>query len=278
MVENWNSFLYLVGTILLAAGMLLLLPSFEMRSWGLWMVLVGFAVIVVVNLHDLHAHLVGIDYDFSLLSMDTQWWMVELAVPTVHAIGSILLCIATFLLIRVNAGSYDQSEYKLKLTQAFRLVISGSALWLLGSIHNAFQVYEKANARVQLLQMATSLPFLVSSELLLLSGILPLQISNFVHGRKLMDIAIWLALAASVLLVVAALLNAFRVVFLQQADRVGGHLEILRGGAEDRLRSFRANSEPLLSSTNKSQADIESHQAEVQPYRGPVVPSEPLPR
>ncbi|XP_024369548.1 uncharacterized protein [Physcomitrium patens] len=138
MVENWNSFLYLVGTILLAAGMLLLLPSFEMRSWSLWIVLVGFAVIVVVNLHDLHAHLAGIDYDFTLLSMDTQWWMFELAVPTVHAMGSILLCIATFLLIRVNAGSYDQSEVNFKLTQAFRLVISGSALWLLGSIHNAF--------------------------------------------------------------------------------------------------------------------------------------------
>jgi hypothetical protein len=102
--ETLNAFLYLLGTILFAAGVVLLLPSFEVnKSWGLWMILVGVAIIVLVNFHDLHAHLAGIDYTFSFLALDTQLWLVELAAPFVQAIGSILLCIATFLLIRVSS-------------------------------------------------------------------------------------------------------------------------------------------------------------------------------
>ena len=67
------------------------------------MIFVGIGLVVLVNFHDLHAHLAGIDYNFSFLTLDTQLWMVELAAPFVQAIGSILLCIATFLLIRVSS-------------------------------------------------------------------------------------------------------------------------------------------------------------------------------
>ena len=90
-------------------------------------------------------------------------------------------------------------------------------------------------------------------------------------------ISIWLALVASGLLVVAAVLNVIRVVALQQVDRFGAHLEILRGGAEEQLNSSRAHSEPLLSSRGKHQSDIESDQTNL-PYRGSVVPSESLSR
>lgn len=271
--ENLNAFVYLFGTILFAAGVALLLPSFEVnKSWGLWMILVGVAMIVLVNFHDLHAHLAGIDYNFSFLALDTQLWMIELAAPFVQAIGSILLCIATFLLIRVNKGVYGHDEIHLKLVQAFRLVVAGSTLWLIGALHNAFQVYEKTGPRIQVLQKAVALPCILASELLLVSGVLALQISG--KGHKLMTISTWLALVASGLLVVAAVLNAIRVVALQQVDRFGSHLEILRGGAEEQLNSTRAHSEPLLSSQGKYQSDIEGDQSSV-PYRGSVIPSEP---
>jgi hypothetical protein len=274
--ENLNAFVYLLGTILFAAGMVLLLPSFEVsKSWGLWMILVGIAMIVLVNFHDLHAHLAGIDYNFSFLALDTQLWMVELAAPLVQAIGSILLCIATFLLIRANKGVYGHDEIHLTLVQAFRLVVAGSALWLLGATHNAFQVYEKTSLRIQVLQKAAGFPCIIASELLLVSGVVALQISG--KGHKLMAISTWLALVASALLVVAAVLNAIRVVALQQVDRFGAHLEILRGGAEEQLNSTRAHSEPLLSSKGKYQSDIEGDQSNV-PYRGPVIPSDSLPR
>lgn len=86
--------------------------------------------------------------------------------------------------MQANKGVYEHRELHLKLVQAFRLVVAGAALWLLGAIHNAFQVYEKTGFRVQVLQKAVSLPCVVASELLLISGVLALQISG--RGHKLM--------------------------------------------------------------------------------------------
>lgn len=259
--ENLNAFAYLVGTVFLAAGVLLLLPSFKAVSFGLGMILVGVTVVVLVNLHDLHAHLAGVDYNLRFLALDLQLGLVEFAAPVVQALGSILLGIATFLLIRANKGVYDQQEMLLKLAQAFRLVVAGAAFWFLGALHNAFQVYEKTGLRIQVLQKVVSLPCVVASELLLISGVLALQISG--RGQKLMSISTWLALSASGLLVLAAVLNIVRVVALQQVDRFGSHLESLRGGAEEQLQSSRANSEPLLSSKGKYQSDIEGDQSNV---------------
>jgi uncharacterized membrane protein len=275
LLESLNAFVYLFATVLLAAGVVLLLPSFGVINTGLWMILVGVAVIVLVNFHDLHAHLAGIDYNFRFLTLDTQLWIVELAAPFVQAIGSILLCIATFLLIRANHGAYKHSEMHLKLAQSFRLVVAGAALWLLGAVHNAFQVYEKTGLQIQVLQKAVSLPCIIASELLLISGVLALQVSR--HDHKLMTISTWMALVASGLLVVAAVVNVIRVVALQQVDRHGGHLESLRGGADEELQRSRAHSEPLLSSRGKYQSDIEGDQSNV-PYRGSVVPADTLVR
>lgn len=90
-------------------------------------------------------------------------------------------------------------------------------------------------------------------------------------------ISTWLALVASGLLVLAAVLNIVRVLALLQVDRFDAHLESLRGGAEEQLQSSRAQSEPLLSSKGKYQSDIEGDQSNV-PYRASVVPSDSLPR
>ncbi len=55
---------------------------------------------------------------------------------------------------------------------AFRMIIGGSGLWMFGSILNASQVYERVDARVQFMQKMVSIPFLMSSTLFLVSGIL----------------------------------------------------------------------------------------------------------
>jgi hypothetical protein len=91
-------------------------------------------------------------------------------------------CFYNFL--QANKGVYGHDEIHLKLVQAFRLVVAGSTLWLLGAIHNAFQVYEKTGLRIQVLQKAVAVPCIVASELLLVSGVVALQISG--NDPKLM--------------------------------------------------------------------------------------------
>ena len=91
-----------------------------------------------------------------------------------------LICIE-YVSLQLNKGVYGHNEMQLKLAQAFRLVVAGSTLWLLGAIHNAFQVYEKTGIRIQVLQNAVSLTCIVASELLLVSGVVALQISRKSH-------------------------------------------------------------------------------------------------
>lgn len=46
--------------------------------------------VTVVNVHDLLAHMAGIDYRFELMGSDTQLALVEYAAPSIQALGSIL--------------------------------------------------------------------------------------------------------------------------------------------------------------------------------------------
>ena len=62
---------------------------------------------------------------------------------------------------------YGHDELPLKLTQTFRLVVAGSTLWLIGAIHNAFQVYENTDTRVQFMQKTVSVPLLIANTLFL---------------------------------------------------------------------------------------------------------------
>jgi hypothetical protein len=72
----------------------------------------------------------------------------------------------------VGRGKYDEKEAEEVTNHAFRMIIGGSGLWMFGSILNASQVYERVDARVQFMQKMVSIPFLMSSTLFLVSGIL----------------------------------------------------------------------------------------------------------
>lgn len=72
--------------------------------------------------------------------------------------------------------------------QAVNLLIAGPALWLLGSIHNSCQIYERADGHVQILQQSVNIPFLLGSLLFLVGALLNWRDqSGYVHhGLKLL--------------------------------------------------------------------------------------------
>lgn len=72
--------------------------------------------------------------------------------------------------------------------QAVSLLIAGPALWLLGSIHNSCQIYERADGHVQILQESVNIPFLLGSLLFLVGSLLNWrEQSRYAHhGLKLL--------------------------------------------------------------------------------------------
>lgn len=94
--EYMNAGLYLFATVVLLMGFLAQF-SWEPKS-GLVLLLIGFFLIIIVNVHDLVAHLAGIDYRMSLMEFDIQLALVEFAVPFLQTLGSILSFFAIFLL------------------------------------------------------------------------------------------------------------------------------------------------------------------------------------
>lgn len=52
------------------------------------------------------------------------------------------------------------------------MLIAGPLLWVIGSIHNSCQIYERADSHVQILQQCVHIPFLVGSLLFLVSSLL----------------------------------------------------------------------------------------------------------
>ena len=99
--EFANAFSYLVATILILSGFVLMLPGFDHKV-GLIVFAVALALILLVNLHDMYAQLAGVDYRFGLLASDPQLALVEFGAPLVHTIGAILFLIAVVFMLQVN--------------------------------------------------------------------------------------------------------------------------------------------------------------------------------
>ncbi|KAK6135344.1 hypothetical protein DH2020_030932 [Rehmannia glutinosa] len=222
--EYMNAGLYVFATILLMGGFAAQLSS-EPKS-GLALLLIGFVIITIVNLHDLIAHLAGIDYRFPLMELDVQLALVEFAVPLAE-----------------KGNSYFKLE-----RLASSMLIAGPALWLLGSIHNSCQIYERADGHVQILQESVLIPFLMASLLYLVGAILNSreQVGYTRHGLDLLgETWIWLGIFGSLLLFIGALANVVKVFKMQQLLD-GLRLEKLRGGAQERLVLIREGQMPLI--------------------------------
>lgn len=74
--------------------------------------------------------------------------------------------------MQVVRGDFDADVSEKVVNHAYGMLIAGPALWFLGSIQNAFQLYQKAGTRVQLMHRAVSVPFVIATTLFLVSAVL----------------------------------------------------------------------------------------------------------
>ncbi|OAY48419.1 uncharacterized protein LOC110617653 [Manihot esculenta] len=264
--EYINAGLYVFATIVLIGGFAAEF-SMEPRS-GLVLVFIALAIIMFVNLHDLVAHLAGIDYRLTLMGYDVQLALVEFAVPVVQAFGALLLFLGFFFLFLQEEKGYGY--FKLE-RHALNMLIAGPALWVLGSIHNSCQIYERADGHVQILQGSVHIPFLMGSLLFFVGAMLNRQeqAGSDHHGVLLLGrTLVWMGIFGSVLLFTGGLTNVVKVFKMQQID--GLRLEKLRGGAQERLMQQREGQLPLIAEEQRRrQIVIEETKAAAVPVPTP---------
>ncbi|CAL9099874.1 unnamed protein product [Musa acuminata var. zebrina] len=249
--EYINAGLYLFATALLVGGFATQISSVSSAGAksGLVAVLVALALLLAVNAHDLVAHLAAVDYCLSLVEFDVQLALVEFAVPLMNTVGVILTFVGNlFFLIPMEKG------YRYRLEKhALNTLIAGSIFWVIGSIHNVCQIYERADGHVQLLQKSVQVPLIMGSLLFLVAGIVNKH-DDTLHmllGRSW----IWLCLSGSSLFLVGGLMNTVRVFKMQRTE--GLRLEKLRGSAHERLAKVREELPLILESNKKSRKQQE---------------------
>ncbi|ONK81192.1 uncharacterized protein A4U43_C01F26310 [Asparagus officinalis] len=262
--EYINAGIYVFATALLVAGFSSQLSAAPLANMtGLVVVLIGISLVAVVNGHDLVAHMAGIDYCVTLIEFDPQLALVEFGVPLVVIVGCVLGFTGVLLVLVQMARGYS---YKLE-KHALNLLIAAPACWVLGSIQNLCQVYERSNGHVQLLQKSVQIPFLMASLLFLVGGFFN---QHHVYGSMLLAKSwIWLCIFGSLLFFVGGLLHVGKVFKMQQMD--GMRLEKLRGGALERLVREREGKVPLILKENRRRRRLgEEEDLQVQP---PPVPA-----
>ncbi|KAM6586639.1 hypothetical protein CsatA_009244 [Cannabis sativa] len=255
--EYINAGLYLFATVVLLGGFVAQLSG-EPKS-GLVLLLIALVLIATVNFHDGLAHLASYDYRFSLMEYDVQLFLVEFFVPLVQAIGSILLFLGILFLLLQEEKGY---RYMKMEKHGMNMLIAGPVLWVVGSIHNSCQVYERADGHVQILQQSVHIPFLIGSILLTVASILNARehalAGQLFHGLQLLGRRwIWVSIFGSLFLVIGGLMNVVKV-FHMQSSSDGGRirLEKLRGGAQERLFQERDGQVPLIL---EEEEDRQSH-------------------
>ncbi|CAL5405255.1 unnamed protein product [Camellia sinensis] len=237
--EYINAGLYVFATIVLWSGFAAQLSNEPVS--GLVLLLIGLGLIVVVNVHDLIAHLAGVDYRLSLMGFDAQLALVEFAVPVVQAVGTILYFLGILFLFIQGYRYYNLEKH------ALNMLVVGTLLWLLGSTHNSCQIYERADGHFQILQASVYIPFLMGSLLFLVGALVNYEEQSALdhHGVKLLGWTwVWLGIFGSLLFFVGGLANVVKVFKMQQTN--GMRLEKLRGGAQERLVQAREGHVPLI--------------------------------
>ncbi|KAM0833026.1 hypothetical protein ACQ4PT_064521 [Festuca glaucescens] len=242
--EYVNAGVYVFAAVLLVGSFLAQLwPWAVSQKTGLALAIIGLLGVVGVNAHDLLAHVAGVDYNLGLAGLDSQFVLVELATPAVHLASAVLTLVALiFFEIQMDRGYRHGLE-----KHGLNLLIAGPALWLLGSIHNICQIYERASGHVQILQKSVQIPLLLGSTLYLVGGIVN---RHHIHTHSSASFTLlgrswaWFCLFGSLLFLAGGLLNLLKVFKMQQMD--GRGLEKLRGGAQERLNREREGKVPLI--------------------------------
>lgn len=95
--EYINSGLYVLAVLLLFAGYTAQLPGGSIG--GLVVVLISLVIVAAINLHDLFAHTAGIGYRIGMVRYDKQLGLVELLVPFLQFVGSVVTFVGVILLL-----------------------------------------------------------------------------------------------------------------------------------------------------------------------------------
>ncbi|CAD6332674.1 unnamed protein product [Miscanthus lutarioriparius] len=251
--EYINAGVYVFAALLLvlAAGVLAAALSVSSTASasaaraGLAVAAVALAAAAAVNAHDLAAHLAGVDCHVGLARYDAQLGLVEFLVPVVHAAGCALAVVGLALLVSHSqhlegkgAAGHGRRE-----AHAATMLLVAALLWVLGSVLNSCQVYERADGRAQLLQSSVQVPQLLGSLLFLVAAALNRRRRAVTGTGSGGEEPAWLCLAGSVLWLAAALLNVLKVFTMHQSDAL--RLEKLRGGAQEWLSRDREGRVPL---------------------------------
>ncbi|KAL1309730.1 hypothetical protein HN51_052431 [Arachis hypogaea] len=241
--EYINAGLYLFSTVVLSCGFASQFSS--EASSGLVVFLIALGLMLIVNFHDLMAHLVPIDFRFQLMAFDPQLAFVEFAVPLFNMLGTLLTFLAVFFIFLQEEKGHGY--FKLE-KHALNMLVAGPVLWVVGSIHNSCQIYERADGHVQILQQCVYIPFLMGSMLFMISSCLNyIEQSRVIHhGLGLLGRDwIWLGISGTIFFFIGGLINVVKVFKMQQMN--GMRLEKLRGGAQEQLIRAREGHVPLLS-------------------------------
>ncbi|QHO29774.1 uncharacterized protein DS421_8g227840 [Arachis hypogaea] len=175
--EYINAGLYLFSTVVLSCGFASQFSS--EASSGLVVFLIALGLMLIVNFHDLMAHLVPIDFRFQLMAFDPQLAFVEFAVPLFNMLGTLLTFLAVFFIFLQEEKGHGY--FKLE-KHALNMLVAGPVLWVVGSIHNSCQIYERADGHVQILQQCVYIPFLMGSMLFMISSCLNyIEQSRVIH-------------------------------------------------------------------------------------------------
>nr|CAB3464311.1 unnamed protein product [Digitaria exilis] len=248
-VRRWeyiNAGVYAFAALLLASGLGALAAGGGARP-ALAVAAVALAAVAAVNAHDLAAHLAGVDWRVGLARYDAQLGLVEFLVPALHVAGCVLSVAGLALLVssQGEGAAYIISYRREK--HAANMLLAAALLWLLGSVLNSCQVYERADGRAQLLQSSVQVPLLLGSLLFLVAAVLN---RRRVSGSWRHEPAVlvnrswaWLCMLGSLLWLAAALLNGLKVFMMHQSDAM--RLEKLRGGAQEWLSRDREGRVPL---------------------------------
>ncbi|KAG0519450.1 hypothetical protein BDA96_09G265300 [Sorghum bicolor] len=242
--EYINAGVYVFAALLLV---LALSASSSGARAGLAVAAVALAAVAAVNAHDLAAHLAGVDCRVGLARYDAQLGLVEFLVPAVHAAGCALAVVGLALLVSQSQheqGKGGPGHVGRREAHAATMLLVAALLWVLGSVLNSCQVYERADGRAQLLQSSVQVPQLLGSLLFLVAAALNRR-RLVVSGTGSAEEPAWLclALAGSVLWLAAAMLNVLKVFTMHQSD--APRLEKLRGGAQEWLSRDREGRVPL---------------------------------
>ncbi|KAG0626024.1 hypothetical protein M758_2G097000 [Ceratodon purpureus] len=240
-----NAAVYVVATNLVLVGVVHMLPGWGTAA-GLWCLLITLVLIVRLNARGLYFQYVGLSFRLKLDPQLDSLNLVKIAGLLLQIFGSLLFLFGITLLWRVTRGGFQSSDVAQVTNCAYSLLIAGSAFWISRSVQDSFLVYEDFDTRVQLMQKTVAVPLLLANTLILVSTILRYETWSLpLITLNAPMTATRLAIAATGLLFLSAIVNVICIQKMREFYQNGSLLEPLVGGAHEEVECKRDEGEVL---------------------------------